>query len=52
VFSRVVMGIGMAGALVFIFLQVLLIVDFAHSWNGSWVNKADENDNKLWYIGE
>ena len=32
----VVMGIGMAGALVFIFLQVLLIVDFAHSWNGSW----------------
>ena len=32
----VVLAFGMAGALVFIILQMVLLVDFAHEWNEKW----------------
>ncbi|XP_062517363.1 probable serine incorporator [Corticium candelabrum] len=40
--------IGMIGGFLFILVQLLLLVDFAHSWNESWVAKA-EDGNKAWY---
>ena len=32
----VVLAFGMTGALVFIILQMILLVDFAHEWNEKW----------------
>jgi len=34
--------IGLVGAFIFIIVQMMLLVDFAHSWNESWVAKAEE----------
>ncbi|EDO33382.1 predicted protein, partial [Nematostella vectensis] len=45
------MYIGFIGAVLFILIQVILLVDFAHSWNEIWTSNAEENDSKCWYIG-
>lgn len=34
--------IGLIGAFVFMIIQLILLVDFAHSWNESWVAKAED----------
>ncbi|XP_004430427.1 PREDICTED: serine incorporator 3 [Ceratotherium simum simum] len=41
--------IGMVGAFFFILIQLVLLVDFAHSWNESWVNRMEEGNPRLWY---
>uniref|UniRef100_A0A8C3W078 Serine incorporator 3 n=1 Tax=Catagonus wagneri TaxID=51154 RepID=A0A8C3W078_9CETA len=41
--------IGMVGAAFFILIQLVLLVDFAHSWNESWVNKMEEGNPRCWY---
>ncbi|XP_004698061.1 serine incorporator 3 [Echinops telfairi] len=41
--------IGMAGAFVFILIQLMLLVDCVHSWNESWVNKMEEGNPRCWY---
>jgi hypothetical protein len=46
-FGETMTGIGMTGAFLFILIQLLLLVDFAHSWNESWLEKAEEN--RVWY---
>ena len=51
-FARVWMGFGMAGAFIFIILQMILLVDFVHSWNQSWITNYEETDNKGWYCGK
>lgn len=43
--------IGICGAAVFILIQLVLLVDFAHSWNESWVERMDEGNPKCWYAG-
>jgi len=30
------MYIGVAGGIIFIFIQVVFLIDFAHSWTESW----------------
>lgn len=41
--------ISLIGSGVFILIQLILLVDFAHSWNESWVRKYEESEgNKLW----
>lgn len=40
--------VGMAGAFLFILLQLVLIVDFAYTWAESWLGKYEETDNKRW----
>lgn len=42
---------GMIGSFIFIIIQLILLIDFAHSWNKGWVERAEENDNKCWYAG-
>ena len=32
----VVMGIGLVGSVMFIVLQIIFLVDFAHSWAENW----------------
>ncbi|XP_004687460.1 PREDICTED: serine incorporator 3 [Condylura cristata] len=43
--------IGMAGAAIFILIQLVLLVDLAHSWNESWVNRMEEGNPRCWYVG-
>ncbi|XP_065836621.1 probable serine incorporator isoform X2 [Oscarella lobularis] len=46
-FGKAMTVIGMIGGFLFILIQLLVLVDFAHSWAESWVQKAE--DNKAWY---
>ncbi|XP_041835835.1 serine incorporator 1 [Melanotaenia boesemani] len=41
--------IGSCGAFFFILIQLVLLVDFAHSWNESWVEKMENDNSKSWY---
>jgi len=43
------MYIGMIGAFVFIMIQLILIVDFAHSWAENWYAKFEESESRGWY---
>lgn len=42
----------MAGAFCFILIQLVLLIDFAHSWNESWVEKMEEGNSRCWYAGK
>ena len=42
----------MIGAFLFILIQLILIVDFAHAWNESWVGNYEESQSKWWYCGK
>ncbi|XP_047437761.1 serine incorporator 3 isoform X2 [Mugil cephalus] len=41
--------IGSGGAFFFILIQLVLLVDFAHSWNESWVEKMENSNSRGWY---
>ncbi|XP_006839331.1 PREDICTED: serine incorporator 3 [Chrysochloris asiatica] len=41
--------VGMIGAFLFIVIQLVLLVDFAHSWNEKWVNQMEEGNPRCWY---
>lgn len=49
-FGSVWMGIGLVGGLIFILVQLVLIIDFAHTWAETWVGYYEENDSSnAWY---
>ncbi|XP_020028731.1 serine incorporator 3 [Castor canadensis] len=48
-FTSVWFGVGMTGAALFILIQLVLLVDFAHSWNELWVNHMEEGNPRVWY---
>ncbi|TMS19185.1 serine incorporator 1 isoform X1 [Larimichthys crocea] len=41
--------VGSGGAFCFILIQLVLLVDFAHSWNESWVEKMETGQSRGWY---
>ena len=43
------MYIGLIGAFLFILIQLILLVDFAYSWNETWVENMEETNSKVWY---
>ncbi|XP_012139114.1 serine incorporator TMS1 isoform X2 [Megachile rotundata] len=43
------MYFGMIGGFLFIIIQLILIVDFAHSWADAWVGNYEETESKGWY---
>ncbi|XP_037081978.1 probable serine incorporator isoform X1 [Pollicipes pollicipes] len=43
------MYFGMIGGFLFILIQLVLIIDFAHSWADSWVSRYEESESKAWY---
>jgi hypothetical protein len=49
-FESVWMYFGMIGGFFFILVQLILLIDFVHSWNESWVEKY-ESDQKEYYYG-
>jgi len=42
---------GIVGSFMFILIQLILLIDFAHSWNEVWVRNAEEGNNKCWFSG-
>ncbi|XP_047461693.1 serine incorporator 2 [Mugil cephalus] len=48
-FNTVWYYFGVVGSFIFIIIQLILLVDFAHSWNLSWVQKAEEGNSKCWF---
>ncbi|KAJ3602822.1 hypothetical protein NHX12_030568 [Muraenolepis orangiensis] len=41
--------VGSGGAFCFILIQLVLLVDFAHSWNESWVDNMERGNPRGWY---
>ncbi|XP_076037964.1 serine incorporator 1-like isoform X2 [Oratosquilla oratoria] len=40
---------GLFGGFLFILIQLVLIIDFAHSWAEAWVDKYEETESRGWY---
>lgn len=40
------MYFGMVGGFLFILIQLVLIIDFAHSWAEAWVGNYEETESK------
>lgn len=49
VFTTVWYYFGVVGSFIFIIIQLILLVDFAHSWSQSWLERAEEGNTKCWY---
>nr|XP_046274056.1 serine incorporator 2 [Scatophagus argus] len=49
IFTTVWYYFGVVGSFIFIIIQLILLVDFAHSWNQSWLEKAEEGNRKCWF---
>ncbi|KAK3088575.1 hypothetical protein FSP39_020772 [Pinctada imbricata] len=50
-FGIALMWIGLIGAFLFIIIQLILLIDFAHGWAESWVEKHEETESKCYYFG-
>ncbi|XP_055309644.1 probable serine incorporator isoform X2 [Sitodiplosis mosellana] len=48
-FGTIWMSIGLIGGVIFILVQLVLLVDFAHSWAETWVANYEENESRGWY---
>ncbi|XP_027707360.1 serine incorporator 3 [Vombatus ursinus] len=48
-FSTAWYYIGMFGAAIYILIQLILLVDCAHSLNEGWVNRMEEGNARCWY---
>ncbi|XP_013193121.1 probable serine incorporator isoform X1 [Amyelois transitella] len=48
-FASTWMVFGMIGGFCFIVIQLILIIDFAHSWAENWVSKYEESESRGWY---
>nr|XP_020493688.1 serine incorporator 1-like [Labrus bergylta] len=49
IFTTVWYYFGVVGSFIFIIIQLILLVDFAHSWNQAWLEKAEEGNSKCWF---
>ena len=45
------MYFGLIGGFMFIVIQLILIIDFAHSWAEVWVGNYEETDSRAWLVG-
>ncbi|XP_049890591.1 serine incorporator 2 [Epinephelus moara] len=50
-FTTVWYYFGAVGSFIFIIIQLILLVDFAHSWNQVWLEKAENGNPKCWFAG-
>lgn len=44
------MYFGLIGGFLFILIQLVLIIDFAHSWAEAWVGNYEDTESKKWYV--
>ena len=47
-FGTVWMWFGLIGGFLFILIQLVMIIDFAHSWAETWVDNYEETDSRGW----
>lgn len=50
-FGTVWMWFGIIGGFFFILIQLVLIVDFAHTWAENWMGQYEETENKTYFAG-
>lgn len=50
-FGQAWMVIGLIGAFLFIIIQLILLIDFAHGWAENWVGQYEETGSKAYYAG-
>lgn len=48
-FTHLWFVVGICGAFFFILIQLVLLVDFARSWNESWVDNMESGNSRGWY---
>ncbi|XP_078538027.1 serine incorporator 2 [Lissotriton helveticus] len=48
-FTTVWYYFGLVGGFLFFLVQLVLLIDFAHSWSQAWLDRADEGNTKCWY---
>ncbi|XP_062450010.1 serine incorporator 2 [Rhea pennata] len=48
-FTSVWFYFGVVGSFLFILIQLILLIDFAHSWSQVWLRNANESNAKGWY---
>ncbi|XP_063547401.1 probable serine incorporator isoform X7 [Cydia strobilella] len=48
-FASTWMVFGMIGGFCYIIIQLVLIIDFAHSWAEKWVSNYEESESRGWY---
>uniref|UniRef100_A0A3Q2NYX0 Serine incorporator 2 n=1 Tax=Fundulus heteroclitus TaxID=8078 RepID=A0A3Q2NYX0_FUNHE len=48
-FTTVWYYFGVVGSFIFIIIQLILLVDCVHSWNQSWLEKAENGNAKCWF---
>eukprot|EP00794_Sanderia_malayensis_P019434 gene19434-21358_t len=49
-FFRLWMYSGLIGGFIFMLYQIMLIIDFGHSWSISWAERLETSNAKLWYL--
>jgi len=49
-FEQVWMYFGLVGGFMFIVIQLILIIDFAHSWAEAWVGYYEESESRGWLV--
>ena len=49
-FFRIWMYVSLTGGFMFVMFQIILIIDFGHSWSLSWAEKLETGNTKLWYL--
>ena len=47
-FGRLFMYVGLTAGFIFIMLQILLVIDFAHSWSFSWGERMESGNSNFW----
>ncbi|CAG2167685.1 unnamed protein product [Oppiella nova] len=50
-FGEVWKYFGLIGGFLFILIQLILLIDFAHSWAENWVENMEETGSKWYYCG-
>ncbi|XP_060760781.1 serine incorporator 2 [Neoarius graeffei] len=48
-FNTVWYYFGAVGSFIFIVMQLILLMDFAHTWNQTWVENAENGNRKCWF---
>ena len=51
-FETTWMIIGMIGGFIFILVQLVVLVDFAHAWNEKWLGRYEDSESKIWFAGK
>lgn len=50
-FTQTWMAFGIIGGSLYILIQLILLIDFAHSWNEKWIENYEDTDNKAYAFG-